>query len=415
MNKHSKKIMQFTLLALSVLALVMASAVSAYRVWEEAPATAPPAPPASAVPTEQTVRAEPEARETETPWPSDRQKGVYTILLVGNDDGNYNTDTIMVGKIDTEQHTMDFVSIPRDTLVNWDWDIRKINAVYWSYNLRGDSGIDQLKAHVKNLIGFEVDCYAVLDIGDVIRAVDALGGVDFDVPMDLNYEDLTQDLRIHIAAGPQHLTGEQVMGVCRYRSGYFNGDLGRIEMQHQFLKACAQQFISLGSIPHIGEVVDILTDGLDTDLTAANMAFFLRQALLCDSEDVNFYTVPSLDATVHGLSYTVVNLDEWIPMVNEILNPYFTPVTQADLDVVYLENGGFAGTMELKGPWYFYWQPPSGGGSSQSQATPEPAPEPAPEPDFGFELPEFTFPPLPGEKSEPDISGELVPAGGRSH
>ena len=405
MNNNSQKLKQIALLALSVLALVMASAVSAYRAWEEAPATAPPV--ATASPTEQTIRTQPltEAAVQETPWPSDRQKGTYTILLVGNDDGNYNTDTIMVGKIDTEKHTMDFVSIPRDTLVNWDWDIRKINAVYWSYRLRGDSGIDALKEHVKNLIGFEVDCYAVLDIGDVIRTVDALGGVDFDVPMDLNYDDISQNLHIHIPAGLQHLNGEQAMGVCRYRSGYYNGDLGRINMQHQFLKACARQFISLGSIPHIAEVADILTSDLDTDLTAANIAFFLRQALLCDSENIRFYTVPNRDATVHGLSYTIVDLDEWIPLVNEVLNPYFTPVTQADLDVVYLQNGDFAGTMELKGPWYFYWQPPdSGAGQSQTD------PEPAPEPDPGFQLPEFTFPPLPGEGSAPDNRDGLIAA-----
>ena len=66
-----------------------------------------------------------------TPFDTQRKDGVYTILLAGNDDGTGNTDTIMVGKIDTVRHTIDFVSIPRDTIINVEWDNRKLNSVYW--------------------------------------------------------------------------------------------------------------------------------------------------------------------------------------------------------------------------------------------------------------------------------------------
>ena len=81
----------------------------------------------------------------------DRQQDSYTILLVGNDDGNGNTDTIIVGRLDTVNHTMDFVSIPRDTLVNLDWNVRKINAVYAGTANSGGVAIDGLKTQIRNL------------------------------------------------------------------------------------------------------------------------------------------------------------------------------------------------------------------------------------------------------------------------
>ena len=110
-----------------------------------------------------------------SPFSYDNNRVSRAVLLVGNDDGNGNTDTIIVGKIDTVQHKMDFVSIPRDTLVNISWNIRKINAVYWGTVNSGGVGIDGLRQQVKNLLGFDVDCYAVIDLDVFIDTVDALG------------------------------------------------------------------------------------------------------------------------------------------------------------------------------------------------------------------------------------------------
>ena len=103
----------FTILA--VLALVVIGAFCTYMLWEKAPDISDEAP---AQVSAQPVKSDSGSDDTGTAFSTDRQDGVYTVLLVGNDDGNGNTDTIIVGKIDTVQHKMDFVSIPRDTLVN---------------------------------------------------------------------------------------------------------------------------------------------------------------------------------------------------------------------------------------------------------------------------------------------------------
>lgn len=385
MNK-AKKGLRIALSVIGVVALVFIGAFCYYMLWEKAPD----------IPSSPKLPVSGEKDDTNSlSTDNGRQDGVYTILLVGNDDGNGNTDTIMVGKIDTENHKMDFVSIPRDTLINSTWDVRKINAVYWGNINGGGNGIDALKDNIKKLVGFDVDCYAIIDLGVFIDTVDALGGVYFDVPQALDYEDPSQNLTIHVAPGYQLLNGYDAMGVCRYRSGYATGDIGRIEMQHRFLKACAEQFITLGNIPNISKVVDILSEGLTTDLDASNIAFFLRQALACKAEDINFYTAPNNPDMVHGYSYAILDLYQWIPMINQYINPYSDEVTEANLDVVYRNGGGaITATTELKGADYYNYvatvQPTQ---IVEPTQTPELIPEPTQTPEPTPEEPTPTEPP----------------------
>ena len=387
-EKNNKRLFFSAFLTLlGVFALIGIALYCVYMLWEKAPDVEPEAP--KAISTEKTSDSDIE------PVSPDRQQDIYTILLVGNDDGNGNTDTIVVGRLDTVNHTMDFVSIPRDTLVNLDWNVRKINAVYAGTANSGGVAIDGLKTQIRNLIGFNVDCYAVIDLDVFVDTVDLMGGVWFDVPQAMHYEDPGQNLYIHIDAGYQCLNGEQAMGVVRYRSGYANGDLGRIEMQQQFLKAVATQFIRLGNIPNISQVVSLLAQNMDTDLSAANIAFFLRQALLCDSEDINFHTMPNTPDMVYGLSYTFVELDPWLEMINQCLNPYNAAVTAANLDVVYKSGGTILSTSgNLRGSWYYSATP-----TANTTPAPSPEPEPSAPPEGSGEV--TPVPPETPEESQP--------------
>ena len=405
-EKNNKRLFFSAFLTLlGVFAIAAIALYCVYMLWEKAPDVEPEAPKA--------ISAEKDTDSGVEAVSPDRQQDSYTILLVGNDDGNGNTDTIIVGRLDTVNHTMDFVSIPRDTIVNLDWNVRKINAVYAGTANSGGVAIDGLKAQIRNLIGFNVDCYAVIDLNVFVDVVDLMGGIWFDVPQAMHYEDPGQNLYIHIDAGYQCLNGQQAMGVVRYRSGYANGDLGRIETQQKFLKAAASQFISLGNIPNISQVVSLLAKNMDTDLSAANIAFFLRQALMCSSENVNFHTMPNTPDMVCGLSYTFVELEPWLEMINQCLNPYNATVTAANLDAVYKSGGTVLSTSgNLRGAWYYSAVPTtSAAPEPEPSATPEPSPEPEPEPvdpPAESESPEVT--PVPPETSpEPEEPAEPEP------
>ena len=337
-------------------AAVVTAVLGAYFLWEKPPETAAGNPILTEVnPPQPAAEASPTAAPTPTPdrgtaFETERQDGVYTVLLAGSDDGTGNTDTIIVGRLDTVRHTANFVSIPRDTLINVDTPIRKLNSVYWTAVYSGADGSEALRRHVKKLTGFDVDCYAVISLEAFEQAVDALGGIWYDVPQRMYYEDGPV---IDLEPGYQLLNGEQAMWLCRFRSGYVNGDLDRIKVQHDFLKAAADQFLQLGSIPNIPQVAQILAENMDTNMTASNMAWFARQLLRCRSEDIRFYTAPNTPSYVHDLSYTFLDLYNWIQMINDCLNPNAQPVSEGQLDLVYLRGGEVCCTTSIQGISYF--------------------------------------------------------------
>lgn len=352
MDKKGKTIRLVCAIAAAAAAVALA-AMSVYMLWEKPPERKKGPETLTEMVTEKPGAIKPgisPAEDKGTAFETERQDGVYTILLVGNDDGTGNTDTIILGKLDTVRHKADFVSIPRDTLINVDSPVRKINSVYWGARNNGGDGIESLSRHIKKLSGIEADCYAVIDLDVFVEAVDMLGGIWFDVPERMYYD---QGPIIDLQPGYQLLNGEQSMWLCRYRSTYVNGDIDRIDVQHDFLKAAAEQFLSVGSVPNIGRLASLLAENMDTNMTAANMAYFARQLLMCESEDINFHTAPNTPRMVHELSYTFLDLYDWLEMVNEVLNPYSQPVTEGQLDLVYLHGGNVCCTTAINGMAYF--------------------------------------------------------------
>ena len=283
-----------------------------------------------------------------------RYRGVYTLLLAGRDDGNGCTDTILLGRLDTAAHSLDLVSLPRDTLINRDWQVRKLNAVYaGTANSGGEPG-EGLKAEVRRLCGFTPDCYAVVDLAVFVEAVDLIGGIEFELPQAMDYDDAAQDLHIHLPAGTRRLSGEEAMGLVRFRAGYVNGDLDRVAVQQQFMDAALAQLLSLGAVPRLPELVTLLSSHTDTDLSAANIAWLARQILLCDREKIRFHTAPNTPATVAGLSYTLLEPEPWLAMINDCLSPYRAPIRMENLDLVWHDAAGFHATSgSLRGADYY--------------------------------------------------------------
>lgn len=261
-----------------------------------------------------------------------RKAGVYNVLVCGVDDGNGGSDTIMLASMHTEEQKVTVVSIPRDTLVNEDWTVKKINSAY------NRGGVDRVEEQVEKLLGIPVDFYVTVDLNAFVELVDAIGGVDFDVPIDMNYDDPLQDLHIHFTAGMQHLDGKSAMGVVRFRhnnngGGYPMQDLDRIKTQQAFLKTVAEQLFSLESVVKVPEFARIFSSNVNSNLEVGEMIWFGNQILSIGTENITFTTLPGQAKTVYGGSYYVVDKDECLTLVNESLNPYKTDISASDMDI----------------------------------------------------------------------------------
>ncbi|MBE6908412.1 MAG: transcriptional regulator [Ruminococcaceae bacterium] len=278
-----------------------------------------------------------------------RKEDFYTFLLVATDAFSGSTDTLMVVSYDVKNQQLNLMSIPRDTMVNVSWDLKKINSVY------AMSGINGLKRHISKLIGFVPDYYVKVDLKAFIETIDLIGGVDFDVPRAMNYDDPDQNLHIHFQPGMQHLTGQQAMEVVRWRkdnrssSGYINGydDTGRIQTQQAFLRAALKQALSIRNWTKITGYVEIFNRDVDSDLELGNMLWFARQAM--DLSDDGFYTctLPGdyyaeawSRSTYSMQSYVTLYPQQVISLVNEKFNPYLANVSMSNLDIMSISSDG---------------------------------------------------------------------------
>ena len=134
-----------------------------------------------------------------------KSKDFYTVLVLGRDTGGGgNTDTMLLASYDVTNQKATVMSIPRDTMVNVPWDVKKINSVY-NYYGGGDKGIKALYKEISQLVGFEPDYQVVVEWEAVGAIVEAIGGVYFDVPYNMDYHDRYQDLVIEQEKGYRKL------------------------------------------------------------------------------------------------------------------------------------------------------------------------------------------------------------------
>ena len=283
-----------------------------------------------------------------------KSKDYYTVLILGRDTGGGgNTDTMLLASYDVTNQRATVMSIPRDTMVNIPYDIKRINAVY-NYGGGDEKGIQALYQEIAQLVGFEPDYQVVVEWEAVGEIVNAMGGVYFDVPRNMNYDDPYQDLHIHQSKGYRLLTGEDAMQVLRYRHdndmryGYPDGDLGRIKTQQALLKAMVEQLLQLKNITKINEFAKVFQDNVETDLTFSNLCWFGKQAVMggLKVENVNFVTMPNTPVSCWSRSYSsyqsyvTPNARELLDLVNNELSPFVEQFTLSDLDIMSVNRDG---------------------------------------------------------------------------
>ena len=372
-GKKRRSRLRVAAIVLGCLVLLCGAAYAAFHIWLEAPnpdddtglltfGTPTPGPNAS-------PGASATPRPTDSSTGTGRKPGTYTFVALGKDEVGMNTDTIMVGKLDVNEGTLNICSIPRDTMVNVPWSQRKVNATYvyssWYHDngsLEGD--LDMTKTYMADLLGFEPDKYILVEIKAFREMVDAVGGITYNVPRDMYYDDPGQNLHIAISAGEKLLDGKNALDVVRFRvgnnnSGYADGDLGRINQQQDFLIVAAKQMLTLGNIPNLPKLFQIITDNLKTDLTDNNLAFYAAEFLKLDGEDITFVTAPvNAGFTIFNQYYASLELEEWLAVVNEYLNPFYEEVTAANVNILLSDDGWtFTSTTGQVPARDSFWQP----------------------------------------------------------
>ena len=129
-----------------------------------------------------------------------------------------NTDTILYVNVIGAEVTM--IAIPRDLFVGE--GTRRINGVL------AREGAEGLVRRVETLVGLPIDYYAIIDLEIFQSAVDALGGVEVNVPKRMYFRDVAGGLTIDLQPGPQRLDGQAASEFVRYRQ-FTRGDIDRLD------------------------------------------------------------------------------------------------------------------------------------------------------------------------------------------
>ena len=264
-----------------------------------------------------------------------RREYCYNILVSGLDDDNGGSDTNILVRFDVPNKRIDLVSLPRDTLLHNEYRNNKLNFAY------AKGGTELLMEQIENLLGIPVDFYVTVNLKGFIALVDQIDGVDFDIPINMDYDDPYQDLHIHFKKGLQHLSRQQSMEVVRFRHNSdkdkpaYGGrqDIGRIGTQQAFLKTVAQKLMKIENVPAMAET---FLKYVKTDLTLGNLVWLANQALSMGGTDaISFATLPGDGAGwYNGKSFYTLYPEQVLEMTNSMLNPYATDITADEQNIL---------------------------------------------------------------------------------
>ncbi len=194
--------------------------------------------------------------------------------------------------------------------------------------IRKEFGIRYLAVLIYYNFGVPCDFYASVNISGFRNIVDAIDGVDVYVPERMYYRDPYQDLYIDIPAGNQHLDGKKAEEFVRFRSGYYSADIGRIEAQKIFMTAFIKKLCSPQIVTKIGDIVEVISENLTTNLSVSDAMYFATHAIEIDLSNIVMLTLPGASQYVGNVSYYLADKEQIIQTVNSYLNKYSNPLTE---------------------------------------------------------------------------------------
>ena len=261
--------------------------------------------------------------------------GEFQVLIMGvstDQAGVDLTDTIIVASYNPNSQRAVLLSIPRDSFTGKNTKkataSEKINAIY---NLTKDPQ-ETLDA-VNELTGLDIKYYMIVRTEALIELVDAIGPIEYDVPTNMNYDDPTQDLHIHINKGMQEIDGEKAEQLLRFRKNndgttfpaeYGDNDIGRMRNQREFIMAVIDQTVTAGNITKLGQILDIASRNLITNVDFNAIKDYLPYAVEFSTANMQTEvlpgTTPDLSKT-NNVSIYVVDKEETETLIKRLFYP----------------------------------------------------------------------------------------------
>ncbi|MDO5334804.1 MAG: LCP family protein [Coriobacteriia bacterium] len=289
---------------------------------------------------------------------TDNASDPFYMLLIGVDKsearessgkwGGYRTDSMILTRVDPQNKHITMISIARDLKTDMgEHGTQKINA---AYTFGGPAGAIKT---ISELAGVPISHYAEIDFDAFKEVVDALGGIEVTVPVDIDDKHVDDKIK----AGKQTLNGSQTLSLCRSRHTYDklgDGDALRTANQRMVLSAIMKKVLS-SDLPTMMNTVNTMVGYVTTDMSASYILGLAQQFNGIDV-DKNVYTAstPKTSERQNGVWWDILLEDQWRTMMSRVdqgLSP--TEETQTDsatgIETSHSGNGGTASTSSTQG------------------------------------------------------------------
>ena len=216
------------------------------------------------------------------------------------------SDTLLVVRFNPEKDQVNILSIPRDTRVEIpNYGFTKINHANW---FGGPKLVQSVVTH--NFNNLELDRYLRIDTGIFREVIDAIGGLEVNVPKAMQYDDYTQQLHIDLQPGLQTLNGDQAEQFARFRHDEY-GDIGRVQRQQMLLKALRQKLSSPAVITKVPQLLDLMERYVDTNLSTEELFALIGFTLHLNSDQMSLVMLPgrASEPGEFGASYWLPDLE----------------------------------------------------------------------------------------------------------
>jgi LCP family protein required for cell wall assembly len=224
----------------------------------------------------------------------------FTVLVIGLDrrpteTGASRTDTVLLLRIDPNEHKASFLSIPRDTLMaipaaDGSFYQDRINTAFvYNYSDEDESAAPRATmATIEHNLGIKVDHYIIFDQRSSATLIDSLGGVTIDNPVEFGQENYSDDdvnvVPQFFPIGKQHLDGYQAVAYGRIREG--SSDFDRIERQQRVASALISSAASPSTLFKLKKLWGAYNDTVDTDMSARQSAGVLSLLKRVSEDDL---------------------------------------------------------------------------------------------------------------------------------
>ncbi len=239
------------------------------------------------------------------------------LMVLGLDRDETRCDVIMLFHFTPSASSLRILSVARDTRVLSDGVFTRINTLY------SKGGEKRVAEKLTEITGLPIHYYITADFKGFREIIDVLDGVQFNVPFRMNYDDPTQNLHIHLRKGLQVLNGKEAEQLVRYRKGnykgqgYTEGDLGRISMQQEFMKALIKQKVNLRYLSRSQKIFGILQEYVKTNITITDITQYIGSVLKVKGDEIESYTIPGTSRIIGGKWYFIMDRQKTADMIEK--------------------------------------------------------------------------------------------------